>query len=230
MPRYLVCLTGASGAIYGLRLLKALAATEAELHLVASAWGERVVLEETGRPLSAWLEELGGAASGTGAAQAGTPGAESGGQTGAAPGLAESRKCRITRHSPDDLAAPVASGSFRLDGTAIVPCSMGTAGALASGLIQNLVHRAGAVALKEGWPLVLAPRESPLSLVDLRNLSALAEAGAAIMPASPGFYHRPATIEELVDGFVARILDRLGAPNPLRRPWQGPATHEGDLP
>ncbi|HOX48327.1 MAG TPA: UbiX family flavin prenyltransferase [Spirochaetia bacterium] len=222
MPRYLVCLTGASGAIYGLRLLKALAATEAELHLVASAWGERVVLEETGRPLSAWLEELGGAAPGPCAAPAGTP--------GAAPGAAEAHKCRITRHSTDDLAAPVASGSFRLDGTAVVPCSMGTAGALASGLVQNLVHRAGAVALKEGWPLVLAPRESPLSLVDLRNLSALAEAGAAIMPASPGFYHRPATIEELVDGFVARILDRLGAPNPLRRPWQGPATNQGDLP
>lgn len=212
MPRYLVCLTGASGAIYGLRLLKALAATEAELHLVASAWGERVVLEETGRPLSAWIEELGGT------------GAAAGGRTGAAP------ECRITRHSPDDLAAPVASGSFRLDGTAVVPCSMGTAGALASGTVRSLVHRAGAVALKEGWPLVLAPRESPLSLIDLRNLAALAEAGAAVMPASPGFYHRPATIEELVDGFVARILDRLGAPNPLRRPWQGPATHEGDLP
>lgn len=212
MPRYLVCLTGASGAIYGLRLLKALAQAGAELHLVASAWGERVVLEETGRPLSAWLEELRGAAPGD-----------------ATPGGGADR-CRITRYSPDDLSAPVASGSFRLDGAAVVPCSMGTAGALAAGTVSNLVHRAGAVALKEGWPLVLAPRESPLSLVDLRNLTALAEAGAAIMPASPGFYHRPAAIEELVDGFVARILDRLGAPNAIGRPWKGPATPKGDLP
>lgn len=199
MARYLVCVTGASGSIYGLRLLRALAASGAELHVVASSWGERVAAEETGRSLDAWLEAIC---------------AESG--------------ARVARHAADDLAAPVASGSFRLDGTVVAPCSMGTAGALASGLSANLVHRAGAVALKEGWPLVLVPRESPLSLVDLRNLTALAEAGAAIMPASPGFYHRPATIEELVDGFVGRVLDRLGATNPLARPWTGPALHEGD--
>jgi 4-hydroxy-3-polyprenylbenzoate decarboxylase len=194
MPRYLVCLTGASGAVYGLRLLAALARTDAELHVVASTWGERVVAEETGKPLTAWLAELG--------------------------------PDRARVHAAEDLAAPLASGSFRLDGTAIVPASMGTVGALANGLVRNLVHRAGAVALKEGWPLVIAPRESPLSLVDLRNLASLAEAGAAIMPASPGFYLRPTSIEELVDGFISRILDRLGAPNPLSFAWTGPRTGE----
>ncbi len=204
MARYLVCITGASGAIYGLRLLGALCAPEAEgreLHLVASTWGEHVIREETGRPLEAWIEEL-----------------------------RERRGTRITRHAAGDLGAPIASGSFRLDGAVIAPCSMATIGALAAGAATNLVHRAGSVALKEGWPLVLAPRESPLSLIDLRNLATLAEAGAAIMPACPGFYHRPRTIEELVDGFVARILDRLGAANPLARPWLGPANDQGVSP
>ena len=190
MARYLVCITGASGAIYGLRLLKALARTEAELHVVASSWGQKVVLEESGKPLKAWLEELG-------------------------PG-------RVEAHGPEDLSGPLASGSFRLDGTVIAPCSMASLGAIASGTVSNLVHRAGAVALKEAWPLILVPRESPLSLVDLRNLVSLAEAGAAIMPASPPFYNRPTSFEELIDGFLSKILDRLGAPNPLARPWTGP--------
>ena len=116
----------------------------------------------------------------------------------------------------------MASGSFRLDATVIAPASMGTIGAIASGCVSNLVHRAGAVALKEGWPLVILPRESPLSLVDLRNLATLAEAGAGVTPASPGFYNHPASIEALVDGLLSRVIDRLGIPNPLSRPWTGP--------
>jgi flavin prenyltransferase len=193
MPRYLVCMTGASGAAYGLRLLKSLASPDgpcpgAELHLVASEWARRVVLEETGSPLESHLAGLG-------------------------PG-------RIESHEPGDLASPLSSGSFRLDGAAVVPCSMGTAGAIAAGLSANLVQRAGAVALKEGWPLVLVPRESPLSLVSLRALVALKEAGATILPASPGFYARPASVEELVDQIVARILDRLGLSMPGARRWQ----------
>jgi 4-hydroxy-3-polyprenylbenzoate decarboxylase len=195
MERYLVCMTGASGSIYGLRLLRALCAMTVEVHLVASAWGSRVVAEETGRGLESWLGELG-------------------------PG-------RVEIHSPEDLASPLASGSFRLDGTVIVPASMGSVGALATGNVRNLVHRAGAVALKEGWPLVVVPRESPLSLVDLKNLVSLAEAGAAIMPASPAFYHCPKDIDALVDDFLSRILDRLGVPNNLARPWEGSRLSEG---
>jgi flavin prenyltransferase len=188
-PRYLLCMTGASGAVYGLRLLQTLVRRGgAEIHCVASAWGARVVLEETGIALPEHLSALG-------------PGA-------------------VALHAPDDLAACVSSGSFRLDATVIAPCSMGTVGALASGVVQNLVHRAGAVALKEGWPLVLVPRESPLSLIALRSLAALREAGAVILPASPGFYGHPATIDDLVDGVVERMCDAIGAGLPGARRWK----------
>jgi 4-hydroxy-3-polyprenylbenzoate decarboxylase len=190
MSRYLVCITGASGSIYGLRLVEALVVQGARVHLVATDWGRRVILQETGRSLESHIAALG---------------PERGGL--------------LEVHGADDLAAPVSSGSFRLDGAAIAPCSTGTIGALASGLSGNLVQRAGAVALKEGWPLVLLARESPLSLVTLRNLVALREAGATVMPASPAFYGRPATIDDLVDQIVQRALDRLGAPAPGARRW-----------
>ena len=189
MTRYLLCITGASGAIYGIRLLQALVrSAEAEIHLVASQWGQRVIQEETGMTLAAHLHAMG--------------------------------QEKLHLHSPDDLAAPVSSGSFRLDATLIVPCSLGTAGAMASGVVQNLVHRAGAVALKEGWPLVLVPRESPLSLVALRNLLALKEAGAVILPASPGFYGKPASVEDLVDQIVVKICDAIGVALPSAHRWK----------
>jgi flavin prenyltransferase len=193
MVRYLVCMTGASGAAYGLRLLGALASPTgpcpgAEIHLVASKWAQAVVLEETGRPLADQVAALG-------------------------PG-------RVVTHGVEDLASPLASGSFRLSGAVVVPCSMGTAGAIAAGISSNLIQRAGAVALKEGWPLVLVPRESPLSLVGLRALVALREAGATILPASPGFYARPSSIDDLVDQIAARILDRLGLELPGAKRWE----------
>jgi polyprenyl P-hydroxybenzoate and phenylacrylic acid decarboxylases len=185
-------MTGASGAIYGMRLLKALAAEDgpcpdAEIHFVASDWARRVALEETGVSVDDFVADLGSE--------------------------------RIVAHANADLAASVSSGSFRLDGTAIAPCSMGTVGALAAGLTGNLIQRSGSVALKEGWPLVLVQRESPLSLVQLRSLVALKEAGATIMPASPGFYSRPKSVDELVDAMVARILDALGLVMPGAKRW-----------
>jgi len=127
-------------------------------------------------------------------------------------------------YDSSDLAASVSSGSFRLDGTVIVPCSMSTTGALASGTMMNLVHRAGSVALKEGWPLVLVPRETPFSLLDLRNLTALAEAGAVVLPASPGFYYKPQSMDDLADFMAGKILDRLGIRNELFRRWGSGAT------
>ncbi len=192
MPRYLVCMTGASGAAYGLRVLSALASPAgpcpgAELHFVASAWAERVALEETGRSLADQVAALG-------------------------PGC-------VRRHAIEDMASPLASGSFRLDATVIAPCSMGTIGSIAAGLSANLIQRAAAVALKEGRPLVLVPRESPLSLPSLRALVALKEAGAAILPASPGFYSRPERIEDLIDQIAARILDSLGLEMPGAKRW-----------
>ncbi|MBU0926385.1 MAG: UbiX family flavin prenyltransferase [Spirochaetes bacterium] len=125
------------------------------------------------------------------------------------------------RYASGDMAAPPSSGSWRLDGTVIVPCSMSTVGAVASGATTNLIHRAAAVALKEGRRLVVVPRETPWSLVDLRNMTSLAEAGAAILPACPGFYHAPTSIEELVDFVAGKILDRLGVEHELYARWAG---------
>jgi 4-hydroxy-3-polyprenylbenzoate decarboxylase len=124
-------------------------------------------------------------------------------------------------YSPDDLGAPPASGSFRVDGTVVVPCSMSSVGAIASGICLNLIHRAALTCLKEGRPLVLVPRETPFSLPDLRNLTSLAEAGAAILPASPAFYHAPQGIEDLADFIAGKILDRLAVEHDLYTRWKG---------
>ena len=118
-----------------------------------------------------------------------------------------------------DLSAPPASGTFALDGTVIVPCSMNSIGAIAGGVSANLIHRAALVSLKEGRPLILVHRETPLSLIELRNLCALAEAGAAILPASPAFYQDPQSIDDLVDFVAGKILSRLGLEQRLFKPW-----------
>jgi flavin prenyltransferase len=189
MGRYLVCITGASGSVYGLRVITALQEAGHEVHSVFSAWGAKVMLQETGTSPEAWSKRQ---------------------------GLSPDRI-----YASDNLAAPPASGTFRLAGTVIVPCSMSTLGALASGASTNLIHRSGSVALKEGRPLILVPREAPLSLVDLRNMTVLAEAGATILPASPGFYHRPTTVEQLVDFVAGKVLDRLGVEHRLYEAWKG---------
>ena len=196
MLRYLVCITGASGAIYPLRLISALASNGATVHLACSSWGSRVVLEETGRALGYWLGRI----RSTGGPKCG-------------PAI-------VKYHPNEDLSSPLASGSFRIDGTILAPCSLGTMGSIASGSCYNLIHRAGAVALKEGWPLIVVPRETPLSLVAIRSMETLKEAGAVILPASPSFYSRPGTIEDLVDSVVNRILDHLGKPMPGAARWE----------
>ena len=121
-----------------------------------------------------------------------------------------SKRGRVTMHRPQDVAAPIASGSYPTRGMAIVPCSMATVGAIASGAGQNLLHRAADVTLKERRRLVVVPRETPLSLIHLRNLTTLAESGAVILPPDPAFYLRPASVEELVDALAERILYSLG--------------------
>lgn len=119
----------------------------------------------------------------------------------------------------DNQAAAISSGSFRTDGMVIIPCSMNTVAALAHGLSANLVTRAADVVVKEGKPLVLVPRETPLSLIHLRNMVTLAEAGVRIVPPMPGFYSRPQSVDELVWHIVARVLDQLGIDNDLTRRW-----------
>ena len=189
MKKYLICITGASGSIYGIRAIRAIAQAGHEAHCVVSEWGNRVMERETGRAFASWAGEL-------------------------------NLKPENIYDSADMAAAP-ASGSFRLDGAIIVPCSMNTAGAIASGICFNLIHRAALTSLKEGRPLVLAPRETPLSLVDLKNLTALAEAGAAIVPCSPAFYHQPKTIDDMVDFMAGKILDRLNIEHNLFERWSG---------
>lgn len=128
---------------------------------------------------------------------------------------------RITTLDPNDLAAPPSSGSHEYEGLVIVPCSMGTVGRIASGVSSDLVTRATDVCLKEKRKLIMVVRETPLSLIHLRNLTQLAEAGATIMPAAPGFYNKPETINELVDFMSARILQHLGIRQTMMAEWEG---------
>ena len=189
MGRYLVCITGASGSIYGIRTMRALISGGHDVHGIVSAWGEKVLEQETNLAFSSWLAEL------------------------AIP--------EKNIYAPDDLGAPPASGSFRYDGTIIVPCSMNSIGAIASGVSLNLIHRSAQVALKEGRPLVLVPRETPLSLINLRNLCSLAEAGAVILPACPAFYFAPQSMDDLINFVVGKILDRLSIAHNFYKSWEG---------
>ncbi|MFZ2634171.1 MAG: UbiX family flavin prenyltransferase [Desulfosalsimonadaceae bacterium] len=195
--KIVVAITGASGSIYGIRLVKALMTLPVRVYLVVSPSGRQVMAYETGYAddsLKMFLQRS---------------------------GASFHEQAMIDEIPPDDFSAPIASGSFRHDGMVIAPCSMNTLAAIANGITDNGIHRAADVCLKERRPLILLPRETPLSLIHLKNMVRAAEAGAVIMPPSPGFYHRPQTIENLVDGVVARILDHLGFAHDLSPRWGG---------
>lgn len=121
---------------------------------------------------------------------------------------------------PKDYFTPPASGSYQHDGMVVIPCSMGTLGRIANGISDDLLSRAADVCLKERRPLVLVPRETPFNLIHLRNMAAVAEAGATILPAIPSFYNQPKTVEDVVDTVVARVLQHLGLPQTLTPAWQ----------
>jgi 4-hydroxy-3-polyprenylbenzoate decarboxylase len=197
---FTVAITGASGSIYAYRTL---------VHMAASGVVERINLIVSESAETVARVELGFDLGGSDAARInewlGLP--------------RESKLIRVQRL--DNLAATPASGSHRQEGMVVVPCSMGTLGAIAGGLSTNLIHRAADVTLKEGRRLVLVPRESPVNVIHLENMLRLARAGAHIIPASPGFYHRPQTIEALVDHLVFRILDHLGIPHSEKTRWKG---------
>ena len=123
------------------------------------------------------------------------------------------------RHRVDDFSAPLASGSFQARAMVVIPCTMGTLGAIAQGVGRNLIHRAAEVFLKERRPLILVVRETPMSLIHLRNLVRAAQAGAVIFPACPGFYHRPRTLDELARQFAGRVLDQLGLEHQMGPRW-----------
>jgi 4-hydroxy-3-polyprenylbenzoate decarboxylase len=192
--------SGASGLIYAVRALKWLLTAGYAIELVASKAAHMVWQSENQvqMPLEPLTQEA------FWRSQAGVP-------TGG----------RLICHRFGNVGATIASGSYRTLGMVVMPCSMSTVGKLAAGLSSDLLERAADVQLKEGRPLVLVPRETPWSLIHLRNLTQLAEAGAAIVPAIPAWYHQPQSIEDLVDFVVARALDRLAIDCvPLRR-WQG---------
>lgn len=189
--RFVLGISGASGSIYGVELLRQLAEVCDELHIIPSANGLQVIRHELGRDLASFVREV---------QDSGTA-------------------CTLILHEPDNLFAPPASGSFPHHGMAVVPCSMGTLGALASGAVGNLLGRAADVTLKESRPLVLVPRESPLHQIHLENMLTLARAGAKIVPPMPGFYHHPKSIEELILQSVGRVMEQLGAGNTLVKAW-----------
>lgn len=203
-----VAITGASGSIYAHRTL---------VHLAASGVVERINLVMSTAAETVAQVELGVNLQGADRAK-----------VNEWVGLPRESKL-IRRHRLDNLAATPSSGSHRQEGMVIVPCSMGTLGAIASGAGTNLIHRAADVTLKESRLLVLVPRESPYNAIHLENMLRLARAGAHIVPASPGFYHRPQTIEELVDHLVFRILDHLGVPHSQETRWKGAKELPGAL-
>jgi flavin prenyltransferase len=197
-----LAITGASGTIYAHRTL---------IHLAASGVVERINLISSASADTVARVELGFAL-----AEA------SPGKINEWLGLPEDSKI-VRRHRLDNLAATPSSGSHPQNGMIIVPCSMGTMGAIASGAGANLIHRAADVTLKEGRKLVLVPRETPYNAIHLENMLRLSRAGANILPASPGFYHRPQTIEALVDHLCFRILDQFGIPHSNASRWKGSA-------
>jgi 4-hydroxy-3-polyprenylbenzoate decarboxylase len=195
-----LAMTGASGAAYGTRLLEVLLRAGRSVHLVLSPAGAEVMEQESGRKVRTERFDLGDLLDAAAVAN-----------------------CLGHVHHYDyrDFRAGIASGSFLTAGMVICPCSMGTAAAVAHGLSQNLIHRAADVHLKERRPLILVPRETPLGLVQLRNLAACAEAGAVVLPAMPAFYTHPATVQDLVDFIVGRICDHLGIEHGLFPRWGG---------
>lgn len=124
---------------------------------------------------------------------------------------------------PEALHAPVGSGSYRLIGSVIIPCSMGTIGRIAAGISSNLIERAADVALKEGWPLILVPRETPLNTIHLENMTTLSRAGAVILPPVLTYYHKPSCIKDMEDFILGKVLDRLGVEHSLFKRWKGEA-------
>jgi 4-hydroxy-3-polyprenylbenzoate decarboxylase len=195
-----VAVTGASGSIYAHRTL---------VHMAASGVVERINLIMSQSALVVARVEM-GARIEPGDARA----------VNEWVGLAKDSRL-IHFHRLDNMAAKPSSGSHPQVGMCVVPCSMGTLGAVASGAGTNLIHRAADVTLKEGRRLVLVVRETPYNTIHLENMVRLAHAGARIMPASPGFYHRPQTIEQLVDHLVFRLLDQFGIPHPTGTRWKG---------
>lgn len=189
MGNYILGITGASGVIYGHRLLEEILGNGHTVHLVVSNTGRQVLEHEVGNDWQALL-----------ARYKGSP--------------------QLIEHDIDDLFAPIASGSFAVDGMAVTPCSMATLSEIAHGNAKNLLVRAADVTLKERRPLILVPREMPLHGIHLENMAKADRTGALILPAMPSFYSHPQSVKELIDTVVGRVLDHLHIKNHLFKRWE----------
>ncbi|GAB1332532.1 non-oxidative hydroxyarylic acid decarboxylases subunit B [Streptomyces sennicomposti] len=184
--RLVVGMTGATGAVLGVRFLQTLAQLpDVETHLVLSRWARTTIELETGLSVD------------------------------------EVAALAHTVHRPEDQGATIASGSFRTDGMVILPCSMKTLAGIRAGYADGLVGRAADVILKERRPLVLVPRETPLSEIHLENMLALSRLGVRIVPPMPAFYNHPRSVDDIVDHIVARVLDQFDLPAPAAKRWEG---------
>jgi len=191
--KWVVGITGASGAVYGVRLCDYMLRAGYHIHLIVTDAGWRVLKEELGWDAShrqATIETKFGGLSG-----------------------------ELTYHPVQDIGASVASGSYRTDGMVIIPCSMGTLSGIARGASDNLLERTADVMLKEGRPLLLVPRETPLHAIHLENMLTLARMGVRIIPAMPAFYYNPLSMDEMIDFMVGKVLDNMGIDHQLYRRW-----------
>jgi 4-hydroxy-3-polyprenylbenzoate decarboxylase len=198
-PRIVTAVTGASGALYAVRFVKAALELGVRLDLVATDYGLRLLIEECGlnlktTPIERWLDERYGPAERAGS---------------------------LVVHREQDLDAPIASGSQRWEAMVVIPCSMKSLAGIVQGHASNLVERAADVTLKERRPLVLVPRETPLNLIQIENMAQAVRAGAHVLPAMPAFYTRPRTLEDLADFIAGRVFSLLGIDHQLFRPWKG---------
>jgi flavin prenyltransferase len=191
-------ITGASGSVYAQRLLVHLNESPlvSRIDLVISQAGVRVAGEELGINVA-------------------------GKEPRVARELIGKMTDKVIVHSPSDIGATIASGSYLSDAMVIVPCSMGSLAAIASGITRDLIHRAADVMLKENRPLILVPRESPFNAIHLENMLKLARLGVRIIPAMPSFYHHPKTIDDLIEHFTHRLLDHLGVAHEQKTRWEG---------
>lgn len=202
MSRYIIGISGASGAPYARKVLQALATSEHQIDLVITQSGRKVLtveenvnlignIDQDMNELSKWLT------------------------------VDLMSRDGFTLHDSQNVAADIASGSCHVDAMAVVPCSGGTLARIAHGVSQGLLERAADVTLKERRTLILVPRETPLSLVHIRNMKAVTEAGAIVLPASPGFYNHPQSIDDIINMIAGRILYHLGAGSDLLQVWRG---------
>jgi len=224
MSNVVVAITGASGAIYAVRLIEVLMAAGRTVHLTISSAATHVLKQELG--LNIDLENFNPAQllPGPGSLPDSTISKMKNTSSedfalSSVLGESDLRQGELIYHHYKDFMSGIASGSFLTDGMVICPCSMGTLGSIASGACNNLIHRAADVHLKERRKLIIVARETPLSLIPLENMVRLTQAGATIMPASPGFYHNPMTIHDLVDFISGRICDHLEIKHDIHQRW-----------